>query len=132
MNKTEIFAVDFDGTLCKNAYPNIGEPINEMIQWIKDLRKDGHKVILWTCRERMDLVDAIAWYAGHGIFFDAVNDNLEEMKQYFNNNSRKIFANYYIDDRAIYPSAVPFFVERNQTVDIDRDGNRSMVCLVIS
>lgn len=114
MNKTEIFAVDFDGTLCRNAYPNIGEPINEMIQWIKDLSRQGHKIILWSCREGMDLVNAIAWCADQGIFFDAVNDNLEEMKKYFNNNSRKIFANYYIDDRALYPSAVQFITERDQ------------------
>lgn len=101
----EVFAVDFDGTLCENAWPNIGEPIHDMINWIKQLRKDGHKIILWTCRDGMALVDALTWCADFGLFFDAVNDNLEDHKRQFGGNSRKILADYYIDDKALYPSA---------------------------
>lgn len=97
----EVFAVDFDGTLCENAWPEIGPPNYEVIDWLKYLREKGHKVILWTCREGMHLVDAIVWCADHGLFFDAVNDNLEEHKRRYRNNSRKIFADYYIDDKAL-------------------------------
>ena len=111
--KSEVFAVDFDGTLCENAWPEIGEPIYDMINWIKQLKNDGHKFILWTCREGMPLVDAIVWCAEHGIFFDAVNDNLEDHKRKFKGNSRKILADYYVDDKAIYPSTMPFMVERS-------------------
>jgi hydroxymethylpyrimidine pyrophosphatase-like HAD family hydrolase len=111
--KQEIFAVDFDGTLCENAWPNIGKPCHDMINWVKQLRQNGHKLILWTCRSGMALVDAIVWCADHGLFFDAVNDNLEEHKQLFGGNSRKILADFYIDDKAVYPSVVPFMVERS-------------------
>ena len=31
--------------------------------------------------------------------FDAVNDNVRENIEHFHNNCRKVFANYYIDDR---------------------------------
>ena len=99
--KLETFAVDFDGTLCENAWPDIGRPRYEVLNWVKELRSHGHKIILWTCREDTRLDDAIAWCAEHGLFFDAVNDNLEEHKQLFGGNSRKILADYYIDDRAI-------------------------------
>ena len=34
-----------------------------------------------------------------GLEFDAVNDNLEEMKQIYGNNPRKIYADWYIDDK---------------------------------
>lgn len=112
--KSEIFAVDFDGTLCEEAWPGIGEPIHEMINWIKQLKQMGHKVILWTCREGTLLVDAIVWCADHGIFFDAVNDNLEENINRFGNNCRKIFAHYYIDNRAVYPSGLPFIFEKSK------------------
>ena len=101
--KYEVIAVDFDGTLCKNAWPNIGDPYPNTIDWLKRLHKNGHKIILWTCREGMHLVDAIVWCAEHGLFFDAVNDNLEESKQRFGGNCRKIFADVYIDDKALYP-----------------------------
>lgn len=110
--RLETFAVDFDGTLCEKAWPKIGEPKYDMINWIKDLRSKGHKIILWTCRCGTDLVNAIVWCADHGLFFDAVNDNLEEHKIRFGNNSRKIFADYYIDDQSIYPANMPFGFER--------------------
>ena len=111
--KTEVFAVDFDGTLCENAWPGIGEPCHDMINWIKQLLQMGHQVILWTCRDGMQLVSAIVWCAKHGLFFDAVNDNLEEHVRHFGNNCRKIFADYYIDDKSVYPSGLPFIFERD-------------------
>ena len=99
--KPKIFAVDFDGTLCENAWPDIGKPYEYMIGSLIQLRQDGNKIILWTCREGADLEKAVAWCAEQGLFFDAVNDNLEETKEWFGGNSRKIVADYYIDDRAI-------------------------------
>lgn len=33
-----------------------------------------------------------------GLKFDAVNDNLPHMKNFFKNNPRKIFCNEYLDD----------------------------------
>jgi len=111
--KHEVFAVDFDGTLCENAWPDIGEPHYDIINWVKKLKDCGHKLILWTCRDRILLVNAIVWCAEQGLFFDAINDNLEEHKNQFGGNSRKILADYYIDDKAVYPSAMPFIVERS-------------------
>lgn len=106
--RPKIFAIDFDGTLCENAWPEIGEPNIAMIEYVKALRKIGHELILWTCREGSDLEKAVAWCAEQGITFDAVNDNLEETKQWFGGNSRKIVADYYIDDRAVQAlSALP-------------------------
>lgn len=111
--KTEVIAVDFDGTLCENRWPYIGTPHYDLIDWIKQLREHGHRIILWTCREGMPLVDAIVWCADHGLFFDAVNDNLEDHKRQFGGNSRKILADFYVDDKSIYPSAMPFMFERS-------------------
>ena len=119
--KSEVFAVDFDGTLCQSAYPWIGDPIYEMIDWIKELKRMGHRIILWTCREGMSLVNAIVWCADQGLFFDAVNDNIETHVKKYGNNCRKIFADYYIDDKAVYPSAMPFVFERSN-YDVRRNG----------
>ena len=112
MNKSKVIAVDFDGTLCSNAWPKIGEPFWETINWMKRLRQDGHKLILWTCRDGMLLVDAIVWSADHGLFFDAVNDNLESHKKRYKGNSRKVLADLYVDDKAIYPHDMTFIFER--------------------
>jgi hypothetical protein len=39
------------------------------------------------------------WCICHGLTFDAVNDNLPENIAIHNNNSRKVNADFYIDDR---------------------------------
>ena len=46
----KIYAVDFDGTLCENAWPEIGKPNDALINRMIELREEGNKVILWTCR----------------------------------------------------------------------------------
>ena len=48
--KCVIYAVDFDGTLCEAMFPEIGAPNMALINHLIKRRKQGHKVILWTCR----------------------------------------------------------------------------------
>ena len=97
-----IYAVDFDGTLCQNEYPQIGEPIQEVIDFIKKVKLEGHQLILWTCRTGENLKCAVDWSEKQGIVFDAMNENLPQILDAFELDSRKIFANYYIDDRNLF------------------------------
>lgn len=96
-----IFAVDFDGVLCRNAWPKIGEPLERNIEWIRELRALGNKIILWTNREGLRLDHAVEWCREHGLEFDAVNENLPEVIAYYGKDCRKITADYYIDDKAV-------------------------------
>ena len=93
-----IIAVDFDGTLCENAWPDIGEPNRELIDFLIKRRKQGDKLILWTMRESWALLNAIYWCNEHGLQFDAINDNLAEQQEKYHNNPRKVYADLYIDD----------------------------------
>ncbi len=96
-----IIAVDFDGTLCSNNWPEIGEPNWELINRLKAEKEKGTKIILWTCRTGKMLHDAVSWCSNNcGLSFDAVNENLPEMIEKFGGDCRKIFANVYIDDKA--------------------------------
>ena len=96
----EIIAVDFDGTLCKDNYPRIGYPNIELIEWLKLRQNSGSRIILWTCRCGASLEDAVKWCAIKGLIFDAINDNIPGVVAAMNNsNSRKIFADIYIDDK---------------------------------
>ena len=97
-----VIAVDFDGTLCINVYPNIGEPNEILIRYLLDEQKRGSKLILWTCRCGKYLDEAVAWCLKHGLKFDAVNDNIPEATEFFGSNSRKVFAHVYIDDKNSY------------------------------
>ena len=92
---------DFDGTLCKGAWPEIGEPNWEEIAYILKRQKEGAKIILATCREDERLDAAVAWCAEKGIMFDAVNENLPEHCTQFGGNSRKIYGDEYRDDKAV-------------------------------
>lgn len=100
--RKSIVAVDFDGTLCEAAYPQIGEPKQEIIDIVKSAKEAGCKLILWTMREDKELNEAVEWCSKQGIVFDAINDNIDEMKAYWKNNPRKVYADLYIDDRMRY------------------------------
>ena len=45
------------------------------------------------------LEDAVSWCRKYGLEFDAINDNLPESIKCYGNNSRKVDADFYIDDR---------------------------------
>lgn len=96
-----IYAVDFDGTLCESQWPGIGEPNTKLIQHLIKRRSEGVKLILWTCRCGERLKVAVEWCKNHGLEFDAVNENLPEMKERYGNDCRKIYATCYIDDLAV-------------------------------
>ena len=96
-----VYAVDFDGTLCESVWPGIGAPNMELINHLINRRLQGNKIILWTCREGERLQEAVDWCKRYGLRFDAVNDNLQELKDEFGNNPRKIAADVYIDDKAV-------------------------------
>lgn len=104
--KNKIYAFDFDGTIVTNEFPNIGEPIKEVIDLIHEVQSQGHYIILNTMREGERLEQAIKFCTRHGIYFDAVNDNLPHMKEFYKNNPRKIFANYYIDDHNLFIESI--------------------------
>lgn len=98
-DKKPIYAVDFDGTLCKSAWPEIGEANDPLIRFLKEKqREEGSLVILWTMREGELLDQAVEWCAERGLHFDAVNDNVKALKEAFGNNPRKAYADLYIDD----------------------------------
>lgn len=102
--RPKIIAVDFDGTLCIDRFPEIGEPKEKVISYVKSQQANGAKLILWTNRVGEKLADAITWCRDkHGISFDAVNCNLPEIIEFFGGDPRKVFANEYLDDRSKNP-----------------------------
>lgn len=97
----QVIAVDFDGTLSLGQWPETGPANHELIRFLKGRKEAGDKLILWTCREGRALEKAVTWCESEGLSFDAVNDNLPDVIEYYGTNSRKISCDYYIDDRAI-------------------------------
>lgn len=95
-----IIAVDFDGTIVEDAYPNIGKPMLFAFETLRKLQSEGYRLILWTYRSGSKLEEAIAFCKENGIDFYAVNKSFPE-EEFDEKFSRKINADLFIDDRNI-------------------------------
>lgn len=96
-----IIAVDFDKTLHLGEWPQIGVPAPYAIEVMQRLCMDGHFIILWTCREGKELLDAINWMLLRSIPFNLVNENHPDIVSKHGWNSKKVYADKYIDDKGI-------------------------------
>ena len=124
-----VIAVDFDGTLVKDAFPGIGAPNYALASALLEMQQQGHKVILWTCRHGALLEKALdfCWW-NFELRFDGVNcrpdpdpdagmyPEPEGLERY-----RKVFADIYIDDRAMTPENF-ILVRRIFEKGIDKSG----------
>lgn len=93
-----VIAIDFDGTIVEHRYPFIGKIRPFAFETLEALQVKGHRLILWSHRAGKKLDEAVKFCNAHGIEFYAVNKNYPE-EVWSENDSRKILADIYIDDR---------------------------------
>lgn len=96
-----IIAVDFDGTLTMGQYPEIGKPKPYAVEMMRRLKADGHYLILWTCRRGERLEEAINWLLEQSIPFDRVNAHEPQNLARYGDDTRKVYAHCYIDDKQV-------------------------------
>lgn len=110
-----IMAVDFDGTLVIDRFPEIGVERKKFCSFIRTLQKMGVKSILWTSRTGSALKEAVEWCEDHDLHFDTINENLPEVIELTGgSDTRKVYADVYLDDRnrSISDSLINDRVER--------------------
>ena len=93
-----IIAVDFDGTIVENKYPDIGKEKTFAIQTLRTLQQEGNRLILFTSREGEKLDAAVEFCHKRGLDFYAVNSNQPD-DALFKHHTAKVIADLYIDDR---------------------------------
>ncbi|MFW6273045.1 MAG: AAA family ATPase [bacterium] len=94
-SKWKFYAVDFDGTLVTNKFPEVGSLKKDTVEKIHKLYKDiNNIIILWTCRSGDYLNQATTFLAQNNIPIDLVNEN--PLCGF--DCSNKVFAHEYIDD----------------------------------
>ena len=104
MSKQEIYCVDFDNTLSlQGKYPDVGKPNAELIKWLNERQAEGHIIILWTCRVGEALDKAVEFCKANGLVPSYINENAPHIIEAFGGDTRKIFANKYIDDASVTP-----------------------------
>ncbi|GAB6010819.1 hypothetical protein [Viscerimonas tarda] len=96
-----IIAIDFDGTICRGKYPAIDglQPYAKDV--INRLYDEGHYIIIWTCRGDDCLLNAINYLLAQGVKFHRINDHHPATVEQYGNNSRKVYAHLYIDDKQV-------------------------------
>lgn len=111
--RAKTIAVDFDGTLCENRFPEIGEARPDVVEYVQKQAAMGAKIILYTCREngtrRALLEEAVEWCAAHAIPLYAVNENPDnDYGERFGvvGAGRKLYADLYIDDKSMDPAMI--------------------------
>lgn len=91
-----IVAVDYDGTL--ETHGKLNQPL---IDALRDVQRSGNTVILWTCREGQSLQSALNALMRVGFRPQYVNCNTPEAVRRMGRDSRKIYADVYIDDKGV-------------------------------
>ena len=91
-------AVDFDGTIVENKYPEIGKELPFAIHTLQVLQEEGNRLILFTSREGELLDEAVAFCHERGLDFYSINSN-NPPDALFPRYTAKVIADVYIDDR---------------------------------
>lgn len=93
-------AIDFDGTIVDDRYPDIGREKPFAIEVLKKLIEERHRLVLWTVREGKLLDQAVEFCRERGVEFYAINrDYPEEEREHNRHFSRKLKVDLFIDDR---------------------------------
>ena len=95
-----IIAIDFDGVLVEDAFPDIGNPDWDMVSAVWKLGFTDHELILWTSRVDDKLNEAIQWCHDHDLKFASINANTPSNLAQYGTDPRKCYADVYVDDRA--------------------------------
>lgn len=93
-------AIDFDKTICKaSKFPDVGEAIPLAIVTIKELIKKGHRVYIWTVRDKgLGLEKAKDFCKENGLDISGYNI-ISEQHEY--SVSPKMDYDLVIDDKAL-------------------------------
>jgi hypothetical protein len=92
-------AVDLDGTVCEKQEPfnaeTFGGPRERAVYWLRLFRAAGARIIIFTVRG--DTKNVEDWLDENDVPYDYVNENPDQPE----NSSGKVWADAYIDDRAV-------------------------------
>ena len=108
-----IIAVDMDSTMTKDEWPEIGANVPWAFEVVRELIKNGHKIILLTQREHEavegcdDVLEAaLKRLKEEKIEVYSINSFPERDNLYY--PSRKVYADVYVDDHNIGIKLCPY------------------------
>lgn len=108
-----VIGLDFDSSIVKWAFPNIGEPIPGAFEWLHKFQDIGILFVLNTMRSNNEgngnvLKEAVDFVESKGIKLYGINNNPDQNGRDLSN---KVLADLYIDDLAV---GCPLIYEEGQ------------------
>ena len=100
----------------EGKWPGIGATNEKVLNYCKAEQAKGTRIILWTNRVGEPLETAVKWCEEHGLRLDAINDNLPESVDFFGFNTRKIYADEFIDDRMAKGFNLPYVPSKSMKI----------------
>lgn len=102
----KIIAIDFDDTIAYSDYSVFDNPViigdvEGAKEYINKLYDDGYFIIIYTCRNCLNLSKAIDYLKEKEIKYSLINANHPANIFRHGMDTRKIYADYYIDDHQI-------------------------------
>lgn len=101
-----VIAIDFDGTIVQDKFPNIGELNPNAIETINAMVEDGYEIIIWTARGDLFLLNARDFLLENGLIINPekgkrikFNQHADYMLERYDTQGIKIGASFYIDDK---------------------------------
>lgn len=105
--ENKVIAIDFDGTIVEDKFPEIGKTKPRALLVIKKLIREGHTIVIWTCRNYGIINDFIKKnFKGMEQIFIYINENPPDLRAKFGNDPRKLGADLFIDDKALFTKEV--------------------------
>jgi len=99
VSRPKVVAVDLDGTILRfdgwKGQKHFGEPLPGAKEALFELKRRGFIVVIWTTRKNIEDIKRVL--AKYGIPFDYINENPHQPPDC----GGKIYADFYVDDRAV-------------------------------
>lgn len=102
-NLATVLAIDFDGTIAEHPqWPDLGTVKEYAQHYLRLLREENYYIIIWTCREGNCIENIKVWLDAHEIPYDQINQHHPKLVEFYKNDTRKICADIYVDDRNLF------------------------------
>lgn len=104
-----IIAIDFDGTIVEDHFPEIGKMVDGAREVINRLYDEGYTIIIWTCRTKINKARAIEFLVRNGVKYHYFNESsVANLRIYDWVDTRKVYADLYIDDKGLMKPLPPW------------------------
>ncbi len=123
-----IIAVDFDGTIVENAYPEVGKPMKNAVKALRYFKEQKHTIIINSCRAGDYLDDMTHYLLYNDIPFDFINENDPKRTSQYGSDTRKISADIYIDDKNIFCHSIDWDEIMREVDRIDVHKRYDILC----